>query len=1029
MSSDSSPCLDSHAAFQEELAYGDAQRVSNRLSKQKQKDSEPSLPSHPASSPSHFSSSGTSRYSYAYLAGSLPSLLLEQTDQESERDRGGEASETHSPGLMRPEQSHLAVRRNKRVLQQQNQIASTRSGASGSGDASSPHNLHHAICQNVIKSTVSVGSAASPLSPQTFRRNSMDHQDARQKVLDSHFTKLGILPISPLNSSFVNDFRTSLIHEHGVQTAGSNGEALVSPVGETDRELTCVPMRRQSILQTPGVATRPSPDLNAIRDLAIEATREVFNGQNLRERFHHKQLSLPNLPRAFEQERSVTPCETDYQQLGGMKFGTLRITNASPIPSFRRHNEGEGEGEEKETLGTQNTGPPMSRDHNKANPREGSRGPSNLSVVQVAPKPTKLDVLRSKAKNFHRRAFSQPINSTRDDDILHSAEFSNFKLPNERLSSLMELIEEPRVDPARGRLSSHPFAPANYWQKQKPTKHKGARHDKPSKEYSAKETLDARNEPSARPNREHPCRTSTNQAICKGVSRADSGFSSTRSSLNSRGTLSNTDSAYSSDASTQSHTPPLEEPIAMNAAADTEGKMTPTRDGSDSSVVDEHSWIDKVKEHSTVSARQAQTPKSTSSLRRPSLTARQRGQDVSLPEPDGNLQRRSARPPGVNVDTATAKTAELIAKDIGSLSTENRNESENTRSGMLQKFLGNSRKEGGGVVATGFAAHNNIQMVPQVPLDVDARFRHRSTKFPGTSMKLSKQPTISTESPKTTVGVASGAQHSENNYSRNSYCDEGTKSHKCQESIDIEQSISAIPPFRKVQQSGGFVRHQEKESTPDKSNLNAPLPPNGPIRISNIHDIETKSSHSSSPTVPSRHKSVANAGARQPPRQINRGQLDHESKPGSAPEGVLAPRPSKEFPSEPDRQLTLRSTFSQRPPRPRQSHQDFNYIGALSSYSTGQKGLRGYPSLNFSDDLKGQSQLDSGRYYQGGQVTQEDARAWAFKRKHSTLLHRPAFSESVAVGALKRHTQGPAPRYRVLHSYNSPAYKNIPIWG
>lgn len=787
-------------------------------------------------------------------------------------------------------------------------------------------------------------------------------------------------------------------------------------------------MRRQSILQTPGVATRPSPDLNALRDLTIEATHGVSNGQNLRGRFHHKQLSLPNLPRAFEQERSVTPCETNYQQLGGMKFGTLRITNASPIPSFQRHSEGEGEGEEKRSSGTetQNTHPATSRDHNKANPRGGSRGPSNLSVVQVAPKPTKLDVLRSKAKNFHRRAFSQPINSTHDDDILSSAESSNLKRPNERLPNLMELIEEPRVDPARGRLSSHPFAPANYWQKQKPTKHKGASHEKPSKECSVKETLDVRNEPSARPNREHPCRTSTNQAIRKGVSRADSGFSSTGSSLNSRGTLSSADSAYSSDASTQSHTPPLEQPIAMNAAADTEGKITPTRDGPDSSVVDEHSWIDKVEEHSTVSARQGKNPKSTSSLKRPSLRARQRGQDMSLPEPGGNLQRRSARPPGDNVDTTTAKTAELITKDIGSLFTENRNESENTRSGKLPKFLGNSRKEGGGVVATGFASHNNIQTVPQVPLDVDARFRHRSTNFPSTSMKFSKQPTIST------VGVAGGAQYSVNSYSRNSYRDERTKSHKYQDSIDIEQSFSAMPPFRKVQQSGGFVQHQEKASTSDKSKPNASLPPNGPIRNLNMHDIETKSSHSSSPAVPSRHQNAANAGARQPPRQIDRGQLDHHgsSKPGSAPGEVLASRPSKEPPSEPpERQSILRSTYSQRPPRPRQSHQDFDYVGAVSSYSTGHKGLRGYPSLNFSDDLKRQSQLDSGRYCQSGQVTQEDVRAWAFKRKHSTLLHRPAFSESVAVGALKRHTQGPAPRYRVLHSYNSPAYKNIPIWG
>ncbi|KAH6604144.1 hypothetical protein Trco_007590 [Trichoderma cornu-damae] len=103
------------------------------------------------------------------------------------------------------------------------------------------------------------------------------------------------------------------------------------------------PVRRRSVIQTPGVATRPRreerpsiPDRSSSRK-----SQPVFGDDPYTFKPGSgapKHLSMPPMPIGFGPlERAVTPCESDYKQLGGIKFGSLKIMNASP-PSSPRDN-------------------------------------------------------------------------------------------------------------------------------------------------------------------------------------------------------------------------------------------------------------------------------------------------------------------------------------------------------------------------------------------------------------------------------------------------------------------------------------------------------------------------------------------------------------------------------------------------------------------------------------------------------------------------------------------------------------------
>lgn len=101
-----------------------------------------------------------------------------------------------------------------------------------------------------------------------------------------------------------------------------------------------LPVRRRSIIQTPGVATRAQPSDNSSSSKsssfrsAISTTPEETRHNSI-ESETDDCLPPTAKPTAPPPERVVTPCEAEYKVLGGIKFGSLRIVNGSPRASPR----------------------------------------------------------------------------------------------------------------------------------------------------------------------------------------------------------------------------------------------------------------------------------------------------------------------------------------------------------------------------------------------------------------------------------------------------------------------------------------------------------------------------------------------------------------------------------------------------------------------------------------------------------------------------------------------------------------------
>ncbi|KJZ75915.1 hypothetical protein HIM_04739 [Hirsutella minnesotensis 3608] len=116
---------------------------------------------------------------------------------------------------------------------------------------------------------------------------------------------------------------------NSVQSPNSDSPSLVRATSRA----SYIPMRRQSLILTPGVATRTTtdhPPLPAMPDIQINRVASVAHS-DLSLHSDDTFMSLPTSPVAHLQDRPITPCEANYRQLGGIKFGTLRITNGSPV--------------------------------------------------------------------------------------------------------------------------------------------------------------------------------------------------------------------------------------------------------------------------------------------------------------------------------------------------------------------------------------------------------------------------------------------------------------------------------------------------------------------------------------------------------------------------------------------------------------------------------------------------------------------------------------------------------------------------
>jgi hypothetical protein len=146
------------------------------------------------------------------------------------------------------------------------------------------------------------------------------------------------LPSEPIISKFK-------IHsdEAGQDVTDDNNYAYHSAgssISRTNSDVSLyMPMRRRSIVQIPGVATRAhhsNPPVSAKSSFrkSLPPTPSQSRRNSI-ESGMARRMSMPTtIPsQTHSSSRAVTPVEADYKQLGGMKFGSLRITNGAPVNS------------------------------------------------------------------------------------------------------------------------------------------------------------------------------------------------------------------------------------------------------------------------------------------------------------------------------------------------------------------------------------------------------------------------------------------------------------------------------------------------------------------------------------------------------------------------------------------------------------------------------------------------------------------------------------------------------------------------
>ncbi|OTB02889.1 hypothetical protein M426DRAFT_190346 [Hypoxylon sp. CI-4A] len=264
------------------------------------------------------------------------------------------------------------------------------------------------------------------------------------------------------------------------------------------------PMRRRSLMTTPGIATRePTPNPEPPLPKTRYSLPSTPAHRESRESMAIGALSIPPLP-IDPIPRALTPVEAEYKQTGAFKLGTLRITNGSPERSPARDN-----------TGTKSTTNKQPDDYFRP-------------VEWIADGGVK----------------------TETSNIIEITEIQNGELlaqPLPELHIIPPLAEnEKGTVPSMQVTSKHSAAEDNLFEDE-------------TNEYSSAEVLDVRVDANAKSAPPRPKSTSERKNS-KEISRSDSGIASPASEY-SQAALSKADSGYSSSVSLRSFSsrPPVAE--------------------------------------------------------------------------------------------------------------------------------------------------------------------------------------------------------------------------------------------------------------------------------------------------------------------------------------------------------------------------------------------------------------------------------------------------------------------------------------
>lgn len=772
-----------------------------------------------------------------------------------------------------------------------------------------------------------------------------------------------------------------------------------------------IPMRRRSLIQTPGVATRGvtvdprSPTLPSIQvNHATPATQPTSYDSPAHQIDNH--LSLPSSALISEpQARAVTPCEEDYRQLGGMKFGTLRITNGSPVRSPAVE-----------------IGNPVAR---HSGPQPDCSEPERPAHHEPAWPLTKSAILSDKLYSDHNVKIVQPLVS----DATHvlssatceSAPGQNFELELER-SWLLDSNEEYAVTATPGPQSTESRSTSDR-QSSPDSSENMLERERIDAEYLSPEVLDVREDPSAKFGDNSDDLRSSGEPPGNSMARSDSGFvsTSTSSSTSSQKTLSQADSGYSSNFSLRS----------IRAGSK---KKRRDAEAADPKVGD------SLRPSPEYGTRPGKGNQSTSSSRASfafmSRLSTRAGKNHELQSPVSGVFSKHSRTRSADVETGShlQETPERL------------NDSTMGKKEKLHRLLAGSTKRQS--FPTAYMSHDIQETIPAVPSDIEEKLREHNGLFPTASKRIALRVESSQETLKTIMSVESLDLADARTQDVDSFREAKLeRTLPRQESQHRRQSLSAVPRTQTQESAPSWIlaprasikrkpigsrprmlgcSEEEYCFIPGDARMDAAVGAgsyNGAdatvlhiatcvnadaLRLSQLQRTLTKPNRKSPAYSSETHTLKSRSSA-----------PDLTDSPTIPPYRTLSQsrlHGSKSPPSTSMKNLSVESSSQQ---KSSQSKLTSSEAAPSISQRSSQESLHGHqwhpPQVRTRDPSLAAGKQPQIRHSYGGP-----------SRQPPVVFRQPHFRDR-SKGS-RPHSDGQGQQYRILHSYNSPAYKNAPIW-
>jgi hypothetical protein len=543
-------------------------------------------------------------------------------------------------------------------------------------------------------------------------------------------------------------------------------QAASTPISRANSDLSLyTPVRRRSIIQTPGVATR---------------TRTMTNSAPPRPNFRHSHPPTPSMSRqqSFESMRSgvismpprildpnsiprvVTPSELEYQSIGAFKLGSLRITNGAASPNSPELERKGKAGEPSATVTRERA------DYFSAVPVGQSEiveaaGDTTQTIVAPQPRVSNLSPIAA--------SFMEADAARASYDIV--LEGSSRKVDGTSQEYLAEISFTPFS--LTDRL---PLSP----QLQTTSKHTAIEDDlfsdEPNLEYSTVEVLDVRLDLNAK-SQTAGSQLDT-QLSLRSVTRTDSGFVSAGSPSSEAPLkpLTKADSGYSSNVSLRSFT------TSRPQVADNEFRQTLDNNVSLSKSTFGPSTGSERQRHTPVRVSLERPPqpqrepppppvppkdavptspsrfsggsafnKAIAGLKEARLsTPSSSGKSRHTPSPINSLHSSEALPRSPDSIPRTPKSASsdvsTSALSIGSGS---------NRPSKLQRLLSGARRSTHSPLMVHVTHALDKAVIPSIPQDVETKLKEHAGLFPMGTKRLALKPQQSKDTLKTIFSVGS----------------------------------------------------------------------------------------------------------------------------------------------------------------------------------------------------------------------------------------------------------------------------------